>query len=224
MGGKQYATWGYSPENQAKIDSYEKEWQDMLESGEYTADDLQTMRDELDARIENVKKSVNKRTNVPDVDAQPIYSQDGRFVWDASKGVNGAWTPAPADRNQERTDAREAKLNERKDKYVQSIIDKLMEPQDKYIEGTNMVNPSEKLPGMSFEDALKEARRRSDAFFAKPEEAAVEEPEEPVECPVCGTMFTGEVCPQCNYVWGSAVATEEEAPPAPTGHLKQSYL
>lgn len=166
MGGKQYATWGYSPENQAKIDSYEKEWQNMLESGNYSADDLQTMRGEIDARIGNVKKSVNKRTNTPDVDAQPILSQDGRFMWDSSKGANGAWIAAPTDQEKARSDAREARFQERKDKYEQSIIDALMKPKDEI--GEDGKATGEQIPGMSYEEALAEARKRSAAFFAQP--------------------------------------------------------
>lgn len=162
MGGAQYATWGYSPENQAKIDSYEKEWQDMVDSGNYSADDLQTMRGEIDARIGNVKKSVNKRTNTPDVGEQPIISQDGKFYWDNKAGN---WSPL----KQEQDKAADRELQEqietrkRRESYEQSIITELMKPTTQ----DDPSKPAEKvtIPGMSYEDAFKEARRRSDIYY-----------------------------------------------------------
>lgn len=145
----------------------------------YTGQDLITEHDAFrrnaDAQIAGFRKGVQKNTDERtaeqiyngafEINGVRYYSPDGRSLVPIDEGqkaqaARDARAQERADaqqiRAQERADNRADALQKRIDDYEKSVIDKLMTPQ-----GDNE-------NGMSFDEALAEARKRSAAFFAQP--------------------------------------------------------
>lgn len=146
--------------------------------GQETFTEYDAVRRQADEEIASYKKGVQKNTEerTPEqiyngafeINGVKYYSPDGKSLVPIDEGQrNKAAQEARAQeradnqayRKEEREIAAQNRRQERIDKYEQSIIDNLMKPVGEGDEAT---------PGMSYEEALAEARKRSAAFFAQP--------------------------------------------------------